>query len=205
MDGERKVDGKCVIDGCGNKAVLIYQSVGVCSIHEDWIIDGYTIEVIDGKHVLIDLEDIDYPNGVTSNAPYMLPVAPATEPPAPTGEDGDDDVPFELGIHRMIPGLWRLTHRDGIASMELVCEEADDSGYTELIDTLSGRIKALERALEPFAAFGSEILTSTRYHANFAEGDDSITHGINDVVVTLADWRRAHDALPAADAPEGGG
>lgn len=63
------------------------------------------------------------------------------------------------------------------------------------------RVKA---ALEPFAAFGAEILTSMEHHANFTEGDDSITHGVNDAVVTLGDWRRAAQALQAS-VPAGGG
>lgn len=52
---------------------------------------------------------------------------PAAETGA-RGDDSDDEAvePLELSIQRLIPGLWRITHKDGVASMELVVEDATD-------------------------------------------------------------------------------
>lgn len=52
---------------------------------------------------------------------YVIEPQPAAAQGAP-----DSDVPTNLDPLRMVPGLWRLTHKDGMASMELVAENATD-------------------------------------------------------------------------------
>lgn len=69
-----------------------------------------------------------------------------TPPPAVASaavDDDDEAEPFELGIHRMIPGLWRVSHKDGVASMELVAEDDIDPKDT-LANIHYKRIKQLE-------------------------------------------------------------
>lgn len=96
----------------------------------------------DGWHWWVTLEGASQSLGFDTRE-----LAPAAETGA-RGDGSDDEAaePFELSMQRLIPGLWRVMHKDGVASMELIAEDTrDDSGYTELIDELSGRIKKLER------------------------------------------------------------
>jgi hypothetical protein len=54
--------GVCVISGCDNTATTLHENLGVCSEHADVLSDGYAIEIHEGQYILVDLEDIDYPN-----------------------------------------------------------------------------------------------------------------------------------------------
>lgn len=123
-----------------------------CPTPIGWVINPYPVQVTcNGEHVnsfanahdamhMIDSMDAD-------TVAYHMRRAPATAaaqgevcrcgyPMADHDADGqcpgdgylgdDDAEPLELSVHRFIPGLWRVTHVDGVASMELVAEEATD-------------------------------------------------------------------------------
>jgi hypothetical protein len=64
---------------------------------------------------------------IADDVANLVHPAPASEPANAAGEDDAvSEAEFDLGVSRMIPGLWRVNHNaKGVTSMELVSENPD--------------------------------------------------------------------------------